>query len=281
MKFAICNETYGNWPFDKVCRDIASCGYDGVEIAPFTLKEDPRKLHEHEAREAGRVARDAGLEVVGLHWLLVKPGGMHITAADDSVRRHTGKFLRHLAHLCAAMGGKVMVLGSPKQRNVERGTSYEEAFARGAEVCRDVCEAAGPLGVTLALEPLSTKETNFLTSAAETVRLIQAVDHPACRLHLDVKAMSSEADPIEKVIADSAKHTAHFHANDPNLRGPGFGETDFGPIAAALKRTGYNGYVSVEVFDYSPDPQTIARESIRYLRETFGSAPSPLVTEPG
>ena len=269
MKFAICNETYGGWPFEKVCQDIASWGYEGIEIAPFTLKEDPRELKTHEAAQFGRIARESGLEVVGLHWLLVKPAGLHITTADADVRRHTATFLRHLAHLCAAMEGTVMVLGSPKQRNLEKGTSYEDAFARAAEICRSVCETAGPLGVTLALEPLSTKETDFLASAAETIRLIEAVNHPACRLHLDVKAMSSESDPIEKIIADSAAHLAHFHANDPNLRGPGFGTVDFRPIAAALRGAGYDGWVSVEVFDYSPDPQTIARDSIRYLRESF------------
>jgi sugar phosphate isomerase/epimerase len=272
VKFALCNETYGDWPFERVCADIAACGYDGMEIAPFTLKEDPRTLKTDEAARFARVARGAGLEVVGLHWLLVKPAGLHITTADDDVRRRTGAFLRHLAHVCGAMEGRVMVLGSPRQRNLEKGTTYEEAFARAADLCRSVCETAGPLGVTLALEPLSTRETDFLSSAAETIRLIEAVDHPACRLHLDVKAMSSESAPIEKIIADSAPWLAHFHANDPNLRGPGFGEVDFRPIAAALRAARYAGYVSVEVFDYSPDPQTIARESIRYLREAFQEA---------
>ena len=275
MKFAICNETYGDWPFEKVCGDIAGCGYDGVEIAPFTLRHDPRELKTSQAAEFAQVARNAGLEVVGLHWLLVQPGGMHITTADESVRRHTATFLRHLAHLCAAMDGKVMVLGSPKQRSLDRRTPYEEGLRRAAEVCRNVCETAGPLGVTLAIEPLTPKETNFLTSAAEAVRLIELVDHPACRLHLDVKAMASEADPIDKVIVENARHLAHFHANDPNLRGPGFGEVDFRPIAAALKQAGYDGYVSVEVFDYSPDPQTIARKSIEYLRRVFSPDVAP------
>lgn len=270
MKFAICNETYGDLPLAEVCRDVKACGYDGLEIAPFTLKPDPRELTEAEARSAAKVVRDHGLEVVGLHWLLVKPAGLHITTADAAVRMQTTYFLQHLAYICAAMEGKVMVFGSPKQRNVESGTSYDEAFKRAAEVFRAVSETAGPLGVTLALEPLSPKEGNFLQTAAETVQLIRAVDHPACRLHLDVKAMSSEPEPIEKIIADHAEHLAHFHANDPNLRGPGFGEVDFHPIAEALRKIGYEGYVSVEVFDYTPDAHTIAMESLRYLREVFG-----------
>lgn len=269
MKFAICNETYQEWPFDKTCAHIAESGYDGVEIAPFTLKEDPRELTEGEAADYGRTAREAGLEVVGLHWLLVKPDGMHLTTPDDGVRTKTVDFGKHLARICGAMGGKVMVWGSPKQRDLDEGWDYDEAMERAADVLRAVSEEAGSQGVAIAVEPLARKETNFLTSAAETVRLIEAVGHPACQLHLDVKAMSDEEKPILDIIAENADRIAHFHANDPNLRGPGFGEVKFEPIAAALKEAGYEGYVSVEVFDYTPDAETIATESIAYLKKTF------------
>ena len=271
MKFGICNETWQGLDFSRTCDAIASAGYQGIEIAPFTLNEDPRQLTESAAADAGKVARGAGLEVIGLHWLLVKPAGLHLTTPDDSVRRQTVDFARHLARLCAAMGGTIMVWGSPKQRNLIAGESYDQAMRRAADAMRSVCEVAGPLGVTIAMEPLGPAETNFLTTAGETVRFIKAVDHPACRLHLDVKAMSSEARPIPQIIAENKAHLAHFHANDPNLRGPGFGQVKFEPIARALRDADYAGYVSVEVFDYSPDPDTIARQSIQYLRQTFGN----------
>jgi sugar phosphate isomerase/epimerase len=271
VKFGICNETYQGWEFAAVCADIAKWGYDGIEIAPFTLAEDPSKLSEGAAREFGRVAREAGLEVIGLHWLLLKPGGMHLTTPDGVVRAKTVDFARHLACLCAAMGGTIMVWGSPKQRNVAEGHRYEDAFKFSVDAMRQVCETAGPLGVSIAMEPLGPTETNFLTTAAETIRLIGAVGHPACRLHLDVKAMSSESKPIPQIIRESQQYLAHFHANDPNLRGPGFGEVRFEPIFETLREVGYGGYVSVEVFDYKPDAPTIARESIRYMREACGN----------
>ncbi len=268
-RFAICNETYGDWPLEQALADIANAGYEGVEIAPFTLADDPRLLDENQARAIGDQIRSHGLTVVGLHWLLASPEGMHWTSPSIEVRATTTEFVKHLVKLCAAMGGNMMVWGSPQQRSYDASEPYAEVMDRAVEVISEVCDCAGRAGVTIAVEPLGPLETNFLTTAAETVELIERVNHPACRLHLDVKAMASERTPIEQVIHENAKYTAHFHANDPNLRGPGQGEVNFSSVAQALTETGYDQWVSVEVFDYTPDAPTIARESMAALQKSF------------
>ena len=269
MKFAICNETYQGWDFERTCQHIAKTGYEGVEIAPFTLKEDPRLLDYQDADKVKKAAADQGLDVVGLHWLLVKPSWLHLTTPDTLLQHDTIKFAVHLAEFCNSIGGSVMVWGSPKQRDIQPDWDYDDALARASEMLSQIAQQIGNLGVTIAMEPLARTETNFLTTAAETIRLIEMVNNPVVQLHLDVKAMSDESKSIPEIIKDSQKYIAHFHANDPNLRGPGFGDVQFEPIADALKNIKYSKYVSVEVFDYSPNPETIAEKSIQYLQKVF------------
>lgn len=273
MKFAICNETYVGWSFERACLDAGAAGYDGIEVALNTIAPDPRALTLTDARDLAGVAAHAGLEVVGLHWLLKGPPGLHLTTHVDAVRTETVAYLEHLAALCAAMGGSVLVLGSPQQRDVEPESTYEEVFERAVDGCRRVAITAESHGITLALEPLGPAYTNFLTTAAEAVRVIEAVDHPSCALHLDVFAMSSEPDEPADIIRAHARHLTHFHANDTSLAGPGSGAMDYAPIVHALREVEYSGWVSVEVFDMTAGGPTIARESLAFLRDAFsGSA---------
>jgi sugar phosphate isomerase/epimerase len=267
VKFAICNETFQGWAIDRGFECAAECGYSGVEIAPFTLADRVTDITPAMRAEVRRSAESHGLEVVGLHWLLAKTEGFHLTSPDGQVRRRTAEYLAESARCCAEMGGRVLVFGSPKQRDVLPGVSRCQAMDYAVEVFSSVAPALEATDVVLAIEPLAPAETNFLLTAAETVELIERIGSPQIRLHLDCKAMSSETTPIPELIRRNAKVLAHFHANDPNLRGPGFGDLAFEPIFEALAEIDYRGWVSVEVFDYAPSPEVVARKSIEYMQE--------------
>jgi sugar phosphate isomerase/epimerase len=267
MRYAICNETFEGWDHARVCSCVAKLGYTGLELAPFTLAPRITDVTADQRRLLRRQAEECGIQIFGLHWLLAKTEGLHITSPDETVRRNTANYLVDLARACRDMGGELMVFGSPAQRRIPAGATRKQA----ADFALDTLERALPgiaeCGIRLCLEPLAPSEADFINSCAEAVALLDRLPHPNFMLHLDVKAMSSESDPVPDLIRRYAARAGHFHANDPNRRGPGFGQTDFVPIFQALTETAYPGWVSVEVFDYSPDPETIARESIRYMRE--------------
>lgn len=269
MKFAVCNETFQDWPFDKAFAFARECGYTGIEIAPFTLNTDARKITKQQREETVRQAKAADLEIIGLHWLLAKTTGFYLTTPDAAVRQATTEYVKDLAKLCRELGGSVMVFGSPLQRNLLPGVSREEAMKYAAEVFSNAMLTFEEQNVTLAIEPLGPADGNFLNTAAEGVELAEMVGSSHCRLHLDCKAMSSEAMPIPELVKKYRREMVHFHANDPNLRGPGMGELDFVPIFEALGEIDYQGWVSVEVFDYAPGPEKLARDSIVYMQDVL------------
>lgn len=279
MKFAICNETFQNRTLAQACAAAQKYGYDAVELAPFTLGKLVTDIPPREREDYCKIARDSGVEILGLHWLMVTPKGaekrFHINCADSGIREDTQAYYKELIRFCADLGGSIMVHGSPKQRDWDPGEYYYDAFQRTVEFFHGVMDTAAECGVTICFEPLSHVETNFINCARDTMELIREVNHPHFQLHLDVKAMcGGEYDHPADVIREYQSVLKHFHANDRNKRGPGTGDVDYVPIAAALKEVGYNGYVSVEVFDYTPDAETIARESIEFLRQSFDSPAS-------
>lgn len=271
MKFAICNELYEGWDFQRVCQSVAEIGYTGLEVAPFTLAPLITDVTPQQRESCRKQAEDAGLQIVGLHWLLAKTEGFHVNSADAAVRKTTADYLAELARCCADLGGNILVLGSPNARHVDPNITLEDAFNYAADTLRQITDVLAERNVLFCLEPLAPNDTDFMQTAEEGCKLMKLVDHPNVVLHLDVKAMASESIPIPQIIRKHISHTGHFHANDANLRGPGMGDTDFGPIFEALVDSGYDGWVSVEVFDFKPDPQTIARESLAYMKSKLPS----------
>lgn len=266
MKFAICNETFGDWPLEQALAYARQAGYTGWEVAPFMLTDDIFKYSVDQRAAYRKQVEEAGFQVTGLHWLLAKTSGLYLTTEEADVRQVTSEYVCELARLCSDLGGSIMVLGSPQQRNVPEGQSMESAMESAAAVLRATVPELERLSVRIALEPLGHEEGNFLNTAADARKLQAMIDSPQVQLHLDVKAMSDEPTPIPQIIRDNADAMIHFHANDPNRQGPGMGEVDFVPIFQALKDIGYQDWVSVEVFDYSPGVETLVSQSMKNMQ---------------
>jgi sugar phosphate isomerase/epimerase len=266
MKLAVCNEFFEGWEIGRVFDYAAQIGCDGVEIAPFTLAESVQGISSGSRRDIRRAAEAAGVEIVGLHWLLVTPAGLYINHPDRQVWQRTQDYVKALIDFCGDLGGSVMIHGSPQQRNIQEGWNTDDCFARAVELFAGCLDLMADRGVTYCIEPLTDQETNFVTGVAEALELVEAVGHPNFQTMVDCRAAATEVRSHSEVIVQAGNAMRHVHVNDPNLRGPGFGELQFAPILKALQDLRYNGYVSVEVFDFEPDPETIAARSIGYLK---------------
>jgi sugar phosphate isomerase/epimerase len=269
MQFGICNEIFKDWSFEKAFECVKQTGYDGIEIAPFTCARYVTEVSSERRQQIRELALRHALEITGIHWVLVEAEGMHMTHPDKGIREKTQRYFRDLVSFCHDLGGRSIVVGSPKQRNLEDGVSLEQAADWAVEVFRPAIGDAEDKGITICFEPLAPSETDFINTAAEAIDFIHRIPSPAFKIILDVKAMCSMGKPIPDIIRESWPEFAYFHANDANLKGPGFGDVDFVPIAAALKEVGYQGYVSVEVFKFDEGPEAIATRSLDYLRQTF------------
>src|SRR5882724_4625817 len=269
MKFAICNEIFKGWKIEDTFEYAAKIGFAGVEIAPFTLANSVADISRRERENLRAAAAREEITIAGIHWVLVKPEGLYMNHPDAEIRERTANYFCELVDFCADIGGKVMVVGSPKQRNVIEGISQEQAWDWAVATFREAVRRAEDREVTICFEPLSPAETNFINTAREAIQFVQAQPSPNFKIILDVKAMCSESKPIPQIISESWPHFRHFHANDKNLKGPGFGDVDFKPIAAALKEVGYSGFVSVEVFNFDEGAETIASRSFEYLSRVF------------
>lgn len=267
MKYSICNELFGSLPFEEACSLVAEIGYDGIEVAPFTLAEDPRTIDKIRRKALRDAAESRGLEIPGLHWLLVSPKGFHLTTEDGAVREATLDFLESLMDLCVDLGGKVLILGSPNQRSLAEGQDRGEVEKRLLAGFQRLGEYAEKAGVFLCIEPLDTAQTNFIQTPQEAFEWVQRVDRPGFQMMIDFRACTEMGLQPADQLRQFLPAIRHVHLNDTNKLGPGMGKCDFTPLFQAGKETQFNGYFSVEAFDFSPGAEKVARDSFATIAQ--------------
>jgi D-psicose/D-tagatose/L-ribulose 3-epimerase len=269
LKLALCNEVLRAQPFGEQCRIAAALGYDGLEVAPFTLADDPRHLTAADARNVREQAAGHALSISSLHWLLVQPPGLSIATPDPALRSRTLDFLRHLIDFAAACGAQVLVHGSPKQRSPALGQSVDDARSRATDAWAQLAPHAEAAGVIYCIEPLSAAETPVVNRVTEAAAIVDAIASPALRTMLDLSAASLTEDEAPALLLRRhlySGHIAHVQVNDRNRRGPGQGDTPVSPVVDTLRDLGYRGWVAVEPFDVHPDALACAAYCAGYMR---------------
>jgi len=266
----MCNEAFEKTPFAEQCRTLKKAGYEGIEIAPFTLAPDPVDITAEQRREYRRIMAEEGLAFVGLHWLMVSPTGLHVTTPDLALRERSWGHIRNLIDLCADLGEDgVMIFGSPQQRSTTGGLARAEATRNYIEGLAAVAPQAEARGVTVLVEALPIEQSNVVQDLAEAVTIVQEINSPAVRTMFDTHNAVNETEPHPVLVERYFEYIRHVHVNEMDGRYPGTGNYDFGALLATLSRLGYQHWVSLEVFDFKPGAPEIARESIAHLKRSF------------
>jgi len=270
FKYAMCNESMMDRPWADQCQVIADAGYTGVEIAPFTLVEKGvSELTASDRKNLLSEMQSRNLECVGLHWLLSPPPeGLHFTTPDDEVRSRTVDYLDQLVDFCADLNGEVMIFGSPGQRSTVEGQSLESAMQNFADGLARVADHAAERNVKVLVEPLSSDQTNVVNTLGEAMKIVNMVDHPAIQTMFDFHNTVDETEPMDELIHEYIENMYHVQIQemDGTYLGTGDAVTEFVPAFQAFKDVGYDGWISLEVFDFEPGGEKIAEESMEVLQ---------------
>jgi sugar phosphate isomerase/epimerase len=268
-RLSLCNEVLMPMDFARQCAYASALGYRALEVAPYTLADEPSMISETQARQWAAIAADHGLAISGLHWLLVAPDGLSITSPDLAVWQRSRDFMLRLVELCAQMGGQYLVHGSPAQRVPQPGQSRADALQRASAAWADAGESAGKLGLHYCIEPLGPATSTLVNTVAEAVQIVRRLALPGLRTMLDTCSAANNEPHTPAELVDRwwpAGELVHVQLNDRNRRGPGQGGDDFAALLLALQRHGYAGWLAVEPFDYAPDGAGCAAHSAGYLR---------------
>jgi sugar phosphate isomerase/epimerase len=275
FRHAICNEAFEKLAFVDACRSIRKAGYDGIEIAPFTLAEDPATISPSRRREYSAVIQSEGLRFVGLHWLMVSPKGLHVTTPDASLRARSWLHIRNLIDLCADLGPDgVMVFGSPHQRATTGGLSRKEATRHYVDGLSAVATHAAERGVTILVEALPRGQCDVVQTLDEAVGIVREIASPGVRTMFDTHNAIDEAEPHAVLLDRHYDLIRHVHVNELDGRHCGAGSYDFKPILDVLRKHHYPGWVSLEAFDFTPGAKELASDSLRYLESEIAQLPA-------
>lgn len=275
FRHSMCNEAFEKWAFGDVCKAIRKAGYTGIEIAPFTLAEDPTDITGAQRTEYRDIIQSEGLAFAGLHWLMVSPKGLHVTGPDAGLRERSWGHIRNLIDLCADLGPNgVMVFGSPKQRCTTGGLTREEATRNFIAGLAGVAPHACQREVTVLVEALPADQCDVVGTLDEAVAIVREIGSPSVRTMFDVHNAIDETEPHAELVDRHFGLIRHVHVNELDGRHCGAGDYDFKPVFEVLRRRNYTGWISLEAFDFTPGAERLANESLRHLENEIAKLPT-------
>lgn len=274
MRYAVCNELFGDMPFGEACRITREEGFEGMEIAPFTIFGDFSDAAIGKGIvDCRHILKEEGLHFVGFHWLMAAPTGLHLASPNRFVRSRSWEHLRFMLECAAGFGGGNLVLGSPKQRSTPQGMAPSEAKRILIDGLLEIASHAASCDSKLLIEALSPDQTDIVTNLEEAVEAVRRVDKPAIRTMFDFHNARAEHHDPATLIERFYPYIEHVHLNETEGGGaPGTGNTDYLPPVRSLLARGYRGWLSMEIFQVPEDPRQVLQTAMRTMREAESAA---------
>ena len=247
-------------PLDQSLAKASAVGFDGVEL----FADDPDRipasqlrslLDEHRMKLAA-VGTGAGKVLHG--WTVTDP--------DSEVRRQARHYIRRMIDFGAPFGAPA-IIGS-MQGVVAKGADRARSLDWLATELQELARAAGDQGVRLIYEPLNRYETNLFNRVGDVAAFLAERQLKNVRVLADLFHMNIEETSLEQTILDAGDAIGHVHFSDSNRRPVGLGHIAINPVADALKRIDYQGYISAEAMAY-PNPDAAAAQTMKSYREWF------------
>lgn len=274
MKVAISNIAWDIAQDEEIRNVLTRMGVSAIEVAPTKMWPDIGAVDKEAVQQYREFWNSRTIDIVAMQSLLF--GKPELTLFDSEQQRaDLGTYLRKVIDLAAALGVTRLVFGSPKNRLVPEGMSKQHADEIAAAFFTEMAEYCKPYGIYFGLEANPEQYgANYITNNEQALALVQKVNHPNFRLHLDTGIMIMNKEPIEEVIQKVLPYTEHVHISEPQLDPIGTHNLNHAQIAEALQKAGYNNYVSIEMRQPAEDVAQIIRGVLELVITTY----SPMQT---
>ncbi|MFC7131267.1 sugar phosphate isomerase/epimerase family protein [Haloferax chudinovii] len=285
MEFGFSMNAFRQRTLSEGVEAIADAGYDGVEILLDDPHLFPGTADGDDLERARTLLDDCGIDVSNCNAFMlsaIEPSAESRAATfnrdteafhhpsfvelDPEDRQARVEHTKNALATAAALGSESISVppGGPVPERMSRADALD-ALVRGL---REVTDAAEKLGVDVLVEP----EPHLLTETSEDfLDLVDRVDSPRIGCNFDAGHFYSVGeDPVE-LVETLAPHTPHYHLEDiPGDRTHehtqlGEGAMDIDGFLEAVEATGYDGYVTVELYPYQETAAETAQTAMEYL----------------
>ena len=247
---------------------ISSLNCNGVELAPSAIWSEPIDSSKQDRNTLKKKIANFDLNFLGFHSLLYSKPELKLFESSF-LRKETKDYIFNLINLCSDLEGKNLVYGSPKSREL-CGKNYDDCKKQSLEDFYEIAEYAKKKGIFFCLEPLSKKETDFITSLEEGGEIVEMVNHSNFKLHLDTKVLYDSMDKVGSKLEKYKKIIAHVHVGDENLEEPGtINKKEHLEIGKGLRDINYEGYITLEMRRNTADIKGSIKRGVEFIRKQY------------